>query len=188
MTKLDRLYNALKAEFPQLAPYLYRSPEPGGTVCIGLQFEHAVDIKALIASDAFASFKSRVKACWDPAYLEPAHTFSKYSYKVDDVINELRPHVSDMLRMIQNIEKTVHPEETRSVLESLGFWNTSVDWSFITDENLKVSIVDPHQDTPSTFSWRLRLAHEGGAWFFDEYFDTLDNLLDFLSSGGRVSD
>lgn len=110
MTKQERLYNKLIKEFPQLATYT--TINTTGDIDIGLTCGE-YKVTAISVSDYTTSIR------WAP---EPRNKYVEYTWLPDVTINALKSHIDEMLKMIQDFEKTANSKREFNLLRQLGWW------------------------------------------------------------------
>lgn len=115
---------------------------------------------------------------WEPA---PAYPDTEPLSKSDNIISILELRIDEMLQMIQDFEKIANPEAELDCLRGLGFEQDDYAWELDIDD-LIIRIISPYGDSVSSFSWELKV-WEDAQKCFDEYFGTLDELLDYIVDG-----
>ena len=173
MTIQSVWYKALIEELPQLAPYTSR--DRWGNVYVGPDWGN-ISAKAI----SVWGNEYTIDARWKPA---PYKAYHEYILEPDTVMNQLKLHADEILKMIQDFEKTANPEEELDCLKGLGFEQDDYAWELDIDD-LIIRIISPYDDSVSSFSWELKV-WEDAQKCFDEYFGTLDELLDYIVDGVR---
>lgn len=181
-------YNRILKEFPQLTPYAHETP---------YEFHIGIERDELYMSAIVISEYGLV-ACWEPAQSE--RFIMRSTDDLDYIISNLRPHIDEMLRTLQDFDKIADPERDFNILDGLGLEceddGSSLQWILLVKgkhkrDDREIVIESPYYPrTASQFSWILTVEkavtwdHGRDLVLSTNYFNTLDSLLDYLANGG----